>query len=131
MADPGIGTFVRYWLHYSTLSSSFYKQFCEAKKIQEQYVQQIIDTLTKSKMEKAIIQIGGGQLTVAEKRSAHPLSLQKISELLRKYFQQRGGKDETQEIMRFINANRGYKTETYLKKTGMPQPSVPQLQGPQ
>jgi len=127
MADPGIGTFVRYWLHYSTLSSSFYKQFCEAKKIQEQYSQQIIDILTKSKMEKAIIQIGGGQLTVAEKRTAHSLTLEKIKELLRLYFQRRGGKDETDDIMRFINANRGYNKVQYLKKTGMP---VPQLQGP-
>lgn len=141
MADPGIGTYVRYWLHYNNLSSSFYKQFCEAKKIQEQYVQQIIDILTKTKMEKAIIQIGGGHLSVSDKRTAHPLSLNKIQELLHMYYKHRGGKDETKDIMTFINANRGFTMTKYIKKTGIPTPQsggttqqvmppVPQLMPP-
>jgi len=131
MSDPGIGTFVRYWLHYNNLSSSFYKQFCEAKKIQEQYVQQIIDILAKSKMEKAVIQIGGGQLSIADKRTSHPLSLNKIQEMLHMYFKQRGGKDETKDIMTFINANRGYTVTKYIKKTGIAQTGGnPQLPPP-
>lgn len=123
MADPGIGTFVRYWLHYSNLSSSFYKQFCSAKKIQDEYVQQIIDTLEKSRMEKAIIQIGGGHISVIDKKTPHPLSLHKIQELLHSYFKHRGGKDETRDIMTFISANRGFSTQKTLKKSGIaPQP---------
>jgi len=68
MADPGIGTFVRYWLHYNNLASSFYKQYLGSKKIKDDYEKQIISTLLRSGMEKATIQIGDGQLNIIDKR---------------------------------------------------------------
>jgi len=122
MADPGIGTYVRYWLHYNNLASSFYKQFSAAKKIQEEYVQYVIDSLTKSRMEKAIIQINGGQISIIEKKTPHPLSLSKVQEYLHSYYKQRGGRDETKDIMLFINANRGHSIVKTLKKSGIPTP---------
>jgi hypothetical protein len=134
MADPGIGTYVRYWLHYNNLASSFYKQYSAAKKIQEDYVQQIIESLVKSRMEKAIIQINGGQISVIDKKTPHQLSLSKVQDYLHAYFKQRGGRDETKDIMLFINANRGYTIQKALKKSGIPTPTsggnVPQLLPP-
>lgn len=126
MSDSGIGTFVRYWLHYSNLSSSFYKQYGAAKKIKDDYENQIITKLQQTGMEKATIQIGGGQINVVDKREPNQLSLTKIEELLHGYFRQRGGKDETMDIMTFIRANRGYSTNKYLKQSGMPSQNVPQ-----
>jgi hypothetical protein len=123
MADPGIGTYVRYWLHYNNLASSFYKQYSAAKKIQEDYVQQIIDSLVKSRMEKAIIQINGGQISVIDKKTPHQLSLSKVQDYLHAYYKQRGGRDETKDIMLFINANRGYTLQKVLKKSGIPAPT--------
>jgi hypothetical protein len=119
MADPGIGTFVRYWLHYSNLASSFYKQYGAAKKVKDDYEQQIITTLQNTGMEKATIQIGGGQINVVDKREPNQLSLTKVEELLHGYFRQRGGKDETMDVMTFIRANRGYSTNKYLKQSGI------------
>jgi hypothetical protein len=120
MADPGIGTFVRYWLHYSNLSSSFYKQYGAAKKVKDDYEQQIITTLQNNGMEKATIQIGGGQVNVVDKREPNQLSLTKVEELLHGYFRQRGGKDETIDVMTFIRANRGYTMNKSLKQSGIP-----------
>lgn len=119
MADPGIGTFVRYWLHYNNLASSFYKQFGSARKVRDDYEKQIIGTLQQNGMEKATIQIGGGQLNVVDKREPLPLSLTKIEELLHGYFRQRGGKDETMDIMTFIKANRGYTITKSIKQSGL------------
>jgi hypothetical protein len=119
MADPGIGTFVRYWLHYSNLASSFYKQYGAAKKVKDDYEQQIITTLQNTGMEKATIQIGGGQINIVDKREPNQLSLTKVEELLHGYFRQRGGKDETMDVMTFIRANRGYSTNKYLKQAGI------------
>jgi hypothetical protein len=119
MADPGIGTFVRYWLHYSNLSSSFYKQYLSAKKVKDDYEKNIIDNLKQNGMEKATIQIGGGQINVIDKREPNQLSLTKIEELLHGYFRQRGGRDETTEIMTFIRANRGYTMNKLLKQSGI------------
>lgn len=122
MGDPGIGTFVRYWLHYNNLASSFYKQYGAAKKIKDDYESQIISTLQKNGMEKATIQIGGGQIHVVDKRDPNQLSLTKIEDLLHGYFRQRGGRDEAADIMTFIRANRGYTINKSLKQTGMPPP---------
>jgi Family of unknown function (DUF5760) len=122
MADPGIGTYVRYWLHYSNLSSSLYKQFGAARKVRDDYEKQVINTLQQNGMEKATIQIGGGSITVTERREPNQLSLTKIEELLHAYFKQKGGADQTLDIMTFLKANRGYTINKSLKQSGMPQP---------
>ena len=119
MTDPGIGTPVRYWLHYNNLASSFYKQYGAAKKVKDDYEKQIITTLQQSGMEKANIQIGGGQLNVVDKREPNQLSLTKVKELLHGYYSQKPGRDETLEIMTFIQANRGYHTSKTIKQTGI------------
>jgi hypothetical protein len=128
MGDSGIGTYVRSYLHYSNLASSFYKQYGAAKKIKDDYEKQIIGTLQQTGMEKATIQIGGGQLNVVDKREPNQLSLTKIEDLLHGYFRQRGGRDETAEIMTYIRANRGYTINKYIKQTGLQAPQQPQLQ---
>ena len=128
MADPGVGTLVRYYLHYSNLSQSFYKQYGAAKKVKDDYEKQIIGTLQQSGMEKATIQIGGGQLNVIDKREPNQLSLTKIEELLHGYFRQSGGADKTLDILTFIRANRGYNMNKYIKQTGIQPPQQPQQQ---
>jgi hypothetical protein len=120
MADPGIGTYVRYWLHYKNLASSLYKQFGAARKVQDNYEKQVISTLQHSGMEKATIQINGGHIQVIDKREPNPLSLTKIEELLHGYYRQKGGKDETMDIMTFIRGNRGYSLTKVLKQSNLP-----------
>lgn len=128
MTDPGVGTYVRYWLHYNNLASSFYKQYGSAKKVKDDYEKQIISTLQQNGMEKATIQIGGGQIHVIDKREPNPLSLTKMEELLHGYFRQRGGKDEAADIMTYIRANRGYNINKSLKQSGIQPPQQTQQQ---
>jgi hypothetical protein len=128
MGDPGgIGTLVRYWLHYNNLASSFYKQFGSARKVRDDYEKQVITTLQQNGMEKATIQIGGGNIHVVDKREPNQLSLSKIEELLHGYFRHKGGKDETMDIMTFIRANRGYTMNKSLKQSNLSQPNQRQL----
>lgn len=133
MADPGIATYVRYWLHYGNMASSFFKQFGAVRKIRDDYEKQIISILQQNGMEKATIQINNGRINVADKREPNQLSLSKVEELLHGYFVQRGGKDETMEIMTFIRSNRGYSTYKVLKQSGItpPQGSQPPQGTPQ
>jgi hypothetical protein len=130
MSDPGIATYVRYWIHYGNLASSFFKQFGAVRKIRDDYEKQIITILQQNGMEKATIQINNGRIHVSDKREPNQLSLSKVEELLHGYFRQRGGKDETMEIMTFIRANRGYSTYKFLKQSGMPAPPAPPLPAP-
>lgn len=119
MTDSGIGTSVRYWLHYSNLASSFFKQYGSARRIRDEYEKTIISTLQQRKMEHATIQISGGQINIQTKREPVQLSLTRVEELISGYFKQRGGKDETKDIMLFLRANRGYHVTTSLKQTGI------------
>jgi hypothetical protein len=119
MTDSGIGTSVRYWLHYSNLASSFFKQYGSARRIRDEYEKTIISTLQQRKMENATIQISGGQINIQTKREPVQLSLTRVEELISGYFKQRGGKDETKDIMLFLKANRGYHVTTSLKQTGI------------
>lgn len=128
MSDPGIGTYVRYWLHYSNMASSFFKQFGSVRKIRDDYEKQIINTLQQNGMEKATIQINNGHIRLIDKREPNPLTLSKVEELLHGYFRQRGGRDETMDIMTFIRANRGYTVNKTLKQSGMPPSSTQQKQ---
>ena len=82
MSDPGIGTYVRHWLHYSNLASSFFKQFGAARKIRDDYENNIIMTLRQRNIENAIIQINGGQIRITSKREPNQLSLTRIEELI-------------------------------------------------
>jgi arabinogalactan endo-1,4-beta-galactosidase len=119
MADPGIGTYVRYWLHYSNLASSFFKQFGAARKIRDDYEKQVIQHLQNSGMENAQIQINNGHISIFNKRDPNPLTLSKIQELLHLYYRKRGGKDETMDIMTFIRSNRGYAVSKSLRQSGI------------
>ena len=120
MADPGIGTYVRYWLHYGNMASSFFKQFGSVRKIRDDYEKEILTILQKNGMEHATIQINQGQIRVVDKREPNPLTLSKVEELLHGYFRQRGGKDETMDVMTYIRSNRGYTITKNLKQSGMP-----------
>jgi hypothetical protein len=119
MDDSGIGTSVRNWLHYSNLASSFFKQYGSARRIRDGYEKTIISTLQQRKMENATIQISGGQINMITKREPVQLSLTRVEELIGGYFKQRGGKDETKDVMLFLRANRGYHVTTSLKQTNI------------
>lgn len=122
MSDPGtIGMYVRNWVHYDNLASSFYKQSIGARKIKDDYENKIIGHLRQTGMENAIIQTsGGGRMSVIEDKKPSPLSLTRIEDLLHAYYRTRGGKDETLDIMQFIKANRGYECKKCLRKSFIP-----------
>lgn len=130
MSDPGIGTYVRYWLHYSNMAASFFKQFGAVRKIRDDYEKQIIGLLQQNGMEKATIQINNGRINVIDKREPNQLSLTRVEELLHGYYKHKGGKDETIDIMSFIKANRGYTVNKSLKQSGMPPPPPVPALGP-
>ena len=118
--DQGIGTYVRYWLHYGNLASSFFKQYNTNRNIRDDYERQLITHLQQTGMEKATIQTSQGIIRVADKREPNPLSLSKMEEMIQGYFRQRGGKDETQDLMRYIRTHRGYVVSKVLKQSATP-----------
>lgn len=129
--DPGlIGSFVRNWLHYDGLASSFYRQSTRARQVRDEFETKIVDTLRQNRMENAVIQINGGHLSLAEERNPRQLTLPRIEELLRGYYARRGGKDETPEIMAYIRGNREVDTVVRLRKSSTVGSLLPPLPAP-
>jgi hypothetical protein len=120
MTDAGqLGNQVRSYLHYDQLASNLFKQSTRARQVAGDFEQKVIQQLEQSRMEKAVLQIGGGHLNVIEEKTPHSLTLSKITSLIHGYYASRGTKvrDETEDILRYIRANRGSEIKKRLKKT--------------
>lgn len=126
MSSQEIATWVRNWVHYDNLSSSLSKQTTNARKMRDTYEDQIISGLRRSHMENAVIKVAGGQITLSHEKTSAALSLGRIEEITRKYFELRGTGDETEAYMRFLRKNRGTEDSVRLKKS-MNVPPLPGL----
>jgi len=128
--DPGqLSHNVRSYLHYDQLATAFYKQSTNARQLAGSYEQKVLDQLDQTRMSHAIIQIGGGHLNVIEERTPRCLTLKSIEMLLHNYYAKKGHsvRDETDDILKYIRANRGSDSKKKLKqtKTGGALPPVP------
>ena len=109
---------VRTWVHFDNLAATFMRQAQQARTARSRSEVQIIENLKTSQMENATIQISGGTLRIHDERHVQPLTLQRLESLLHDYFNEKpsGSNDETVKIMEYIKKNRGFTTETKLKK---------------
>jgi hypothetical protein len=114
-----LGYMVRNYVHYDNLASGLYKQLQNTRKLKDDFENKIIGYLQSVSMEKAIIQIAGGRLTVGEEKHSSALTLTKIEELLHGYYKSQGREstDETLAIMKYIKAERGAEVTKKLKKS--------------
>ena len=118
--DPGaLGHNVRSWLHYDQLASTFYKQSTSARQLASQFETKVMEQLDQSRMSNAVIQIGGGHLNMIEEKIPRCLTLRSIEQLLHGYYAKKGqnSRDETEDIMKYLRANRGSDKKKRLKKT--------------
>ena len=118
--DPGaLGHNVRSWLHYDQLASTFFKQSTKARQVAGEFEGKVLNQLEQSRMSNAVIQIGGGHLNMIEEKTPRCLTLRSIEQLLHGYYAKKGQttRDETQDIMKYLRANRGFDKKKRLKKT--------------
>jgi len=110
---------IRSWVHFDNLAATFNRQAQQARTAKARWEHDILEYLKSTRMTNAIIQIAGGRLTVHDEKHAHPLTLQRLEQLLHEYYGKKhsGSDDETGEILAFIKNNRGSTLETRLKKS--------------
>lgn len=115
----GLADMIRSWVHFDNLAATFQRQAQQARSARFRWESQILDFLKVNRLTNTIIQITGGRLTMAEERHANPLTLQRLEALLHDYYSRKPDTlpDETEQIMKFIKANRGYTVESRLKKS--------------
>jgi hypothetical protein len=113
-----LGNQVRHWVHFDNLLNDLNKQINDTRKKRNAYEMSIINTLNGTKYEKAVLQIAGGRLLVAEERHNKPLTFTSLELMLHEYYRQKAspGNDETAEIIKFIKGHRSLEINKRLKR---------------
>lgn len=123
--QPDLPHLVRSYVHYDNLTGNYTKQAAGARKLRDQFEDQIIKSLRNNRMENAVIQIAGGTLQCINEKCAPSLSMPRLEQYLHGYFAQKGnGVDETDAILRYIRLQKTQDTQVVakLKKTPLPAP---------
>lgn len=112
-----LGNLVRYWVHYDDAVAALNKQIQNIRKLRTSYEAQILQRLSASKQEGAIIQIGDGRVTVGDEKQAQPLSFKTLETFLHEYhLEKKKPIDETAEILKFIRGRREINVTKSLKR---------------
>lgn len=130
--QPDLSHLIRSYVHYDNLVNNYTKQAGGARKLRDQFEDQVIKTLRNNHMENAVIQIAGATLQCTNEKCAPSLSMPRIEQYLHGYFAQKGnGLDETDAILRYIRLQKTNDTQMVakLKKSPLPTP-LPQPPGP-
>jgi len=113
-----LGNQVRHWVHFDNLLIDLNKQIHHTRTTRQTYENTIIQTLKSTNHEKAVLQIAGGRILLVEEKSTKPLTFTSLELMLNEYYRQRGspGRDETDDIIKFIKGHRSVDVSTKLKR---------------
>lgn len=107
---------VQGWVRSDMAVANYNKEATRMRKERDIYEQQILRTLKDANHEKAVIQITGGKLVVADDKTTQPLTFTSLEEMLHSYFMSAGRRDETKEIVKYIKDNRTVEHGLRLKR---------------
>ena len=110
-----LGNQVRHWVHFDNLLMDLNKQVQNTRHKKQTFENTILQTLKNSNYEKAVLQIAGGRILAVEEKHAKPLTFTSLELMLHEYYRQRAspGKDETDEIIKFV---KGHRTLDVIRK---------------
>ncbi len=115
-ANADLADAVRKWVHFDNLAEHLNKQVSNARSLRSQYETKILQTLETNHMKQTTIKISGASLQHATRYKPNDLGWTMLREQLHEYYKVKGRRDETDEIMDFLQNSRGGKTVSYLKK---------------
>lgn len=114
-----IGNLVRHWVHYDDTIVELNKQVKSARDTRKSYEANILQMLKTTNITNPVIQIVGGRIILGEDKQQEPLNYTNLPSLLHQYYAKKpGARDETEDIMKFIKANRETRATPCLKRQG-------------
>ncbi len=120
--DPDdLATAVRQWVHFDNLAESLNKQITNVRNLRSEYETKVLTHMTNRNLQKATLRITGATLQYATRSKTADLSWTFLEEQLHDYFRTKGGRDDTGDILTFLQRHRGKQMIEYLKKTPLPQ----------
>jgi hypothetical protein len=115
---------VRHWVHFDNLAESLNKQINNVRTLRSQYESRVLELLEGAGLKKANLKITGATLSCATRYKQNDLSWTLLEDQLHDYFKSRGQRDDTKDVLGFLQRHRGGRTVEYLKKTSMTQSSA-------
>ncbi len=115
-ANAELADAVRNWVHFDNLAENLNKQVSNARALRNQYETKILTTLESANMKQMVIRVSGATLQHATRYKQNDLGWTMLREQLHEYYKTKGRRDETDEILDFLQNGRGGKTVAYLKK---------------
>ena len=119
-ATEQIGNLIRHWVYYDTKLAELNKQVKSMRDSRNAYEAQALQMIHAMSLKNPVIQIGGGgRLIVSEDKHSAPLSFTNLESLLHSYYASKpGSRDETDQIIKYIKANRETTVTPCLKRQG-------------
>jgi hypothetical protein len=103
---------VRNWVHFDNLCSMLAKQLVSARNMKKNFEERVLELIGGTKR----IKIHGAVLEMATRRNSVSLNWTTLEESLHKYYEKNKKTDETDDIINFLQDNRGTKVTTFMKK---------------
>lgn len=116
---------IREWVHFDNLAESLNKQVANVRALRSKSESQILTLLQQQNLQNAKLKITGATLQYATRTKASDLTWAFLEEQLHEYFRTTGKRDETSEIIEFLQTHRDGKTVEYLKKTSLTPTTTP------
>jgi hypothetical protein len=114
-----LGNIVRYWVYYDDAIHKANTEIRSLRAKRDKFETTLIQKLKLAKQEKAILQIVGGRLQIAEEKQMQNLCYKNLKEMLHDYYKQKtppGAKDETDEIIQFLKGHRQAVTTERIRR---------------
>lgn len=115
-ASTDLADAVRKWVHFDNLAEHLNKQVSNARTLRNQYESKILNTLETNNMKQTVIKVSGASLQHSTRFKSNDLGWTMLREQLHEYYKVKGRRDETDEVLDFLQNSRGGKTVSYLKK---------------
>jgi hypothetical protein len=111
---------VRSWVHFDNLAESLNKQVANVRNLRNQFETKILEIMDRMGLhQNASLKITGAVLQRAQRSKQSDLSWSFLEEQLHEYHKASGKRDETAQILQFLQTHRGSKSVEYLKKTSV------------
>jgi hypothetical protein len=108
---------VRSWVHFDNMAEHLNKQVYNARTLRSEYENKVLQLLETRNMKQTAIKISGATLQYATRFKRDDLGWTMLKEQLHDFYKTKGRRDETDEILEFLQTTRGGKTVPFLKKT--------------
>jgi hypothetical protein len=111
---------VRSWVHFDNLAESLNKQVANVRNLRNQFEAKILEIMDRMGLhQNASLKITGAVLQRAQRSKQSDLSWSFLEEQLHEYHKASGKRDDTAQILQFLQTHRGTKSVEYLKKTSV------------